>query len=188
MKLLLLITLILPLNSFANKIFIEPGLFMNMMDSANAEYHDGTSHFDGVMRNKDISYAFKFGMHFGHYEIGLESEVYNFVAHLDDDTNGNFTKDVQLTYNSIFIGYEFIPHQFFYLAVSNTPYMSSGGKSFIERHNVLSLEYSYHIKEWVSLNAKVETASELKVKGGNEEKFKFGNLLLVGFSFPLMQD
>lgn len=184
----LIILFILSSQAYASKLFIEPGIFINMMNNANAEYDDGTNSFSGKMRNKDLSYAMKFGMHFGHWEFGIESEIYNYVAHFEDDTNGDFTKDVQITYNSFFAGYEFIKHHFFYLALSDNPYMSSGNKSYIEHHRVLSLEYSHHIKEWVSFNIKIETASKLEVNGGNEENFKFGNLLLVGFSFPLMQE
>lgn len=173
-------------NCHAGKLFIEPSFFMNMMDSAHADYHSGDKNYSGFIRNRDISYAFKFGAHFGHYEIGIESEIYNFVAHFKDQENGDFTKNIQLTYNSLFVGYEFIKHQFLYLAVSNHPFMSSSGKSFVERKNVFSLEYSYHIKEWVSLNIKVETESELE--GGDSETFGFGNLLMLGFSFPLIQE
>jgi hypothetical protein len=158
-----------------------------MMDSAKTEFHDGTNKYEGTLRNKDLSYAVKFGMHYGHYEFGVESEIYNFVAHLEKD-NGNYSQDMQITYNSIFFGYEFLPMQYIYIALSNTPYMSSGGKSYTEDHNVLSLEYSKHIKEWVSLNVKIETASKLEVENNSNETAKFSNLLLVGFSFPLLQD
>lgn len=129
MKLLALL-LLFSFNAHATKLFIEPGVFMNMMDSSTAEFEDGSNHYKGTVRNKDLSYAVKFGLHFGHYEFGIETEVYNYVAHLES-SSGSFTKDMQLTYNSIFFGYEFIPTHFLYLALSNTPYMSAGGKSYL---------------------------------------------------------
>ena len=187
MKSLLLI-LFLPTQVYASKLFIEPGIFINMMNQASAVYDDGYDTYEGKIRNKDLSYAMKFGMHFGHWEFGLESEIYNYVAHFEDDESGDFSEEVQITYNSLFVGYEFVRHHFFYLAISDTPYMTMGGKSFVEHHKVFSLEYSHHIKEWVSFNVKVETASELEVNGSEDENFVIGNLLLVGFSFPLLQE
>jgi hypothetical protein len=168
----------------AMELFIEPGVFLNMMDSSHVEYDNGTSKTSGTMRNRDLSYAVKFGLHFGHYEFGVESEVYKFVAHYEDGTS----QDVNLTYNSIFFGYEFTRHQFLYIALSNTPYMTSNNISYKEHGNVFSLEYSNHIRDWVSLNIKVETASELEAQDSSGKAIEFSDLLLVGFSFPLGQE
>lgn len=167
-------------------LFIEPGVFVNMMDSASAEYKDETGWYDGVIRNGDLSYALKFGLHSGKYEFGIESEVYNFVGHFEGEGEvRDFSKEAQITYNSLFVGYEFVPRQFLYFAVSSHPYMRSGGESYIEKRNIFSLEYSNHIRDWVSLNVKLETASDLENEGEAKREFHFKNLLLVGFSFPL---
>lgn len=182
-----LLTFFFLAQSHAVALFIEPGFFVNMMDSSKAHYNDGVNKYDGTMRNSGFNYAVKFGLHYGHYEFGIESEVYDFIAHFEDSNAGGFTKDVNITYNSLFFGYEFIHQQFLYVSLSNTPYMTSGGKSFIEHGNVISLEYSNHLREWVSFNVKLESNSELEVKNGNQE-FSFGNLLLIGFSFPIMAD
>jgi hypothetical protein len=181
---LLLLIFLIP-TAHASKLFIEPGVFVNMMDGAQATYNDGSNHYKGTMRNTDLSYALKFGLHFGHFEFGLESELYNFTGHFDGKGSGDFTKEAQITYNSLFVGYEFIPHQYIYLAISGRPYMKSGSDTFVEHHNVLSLEYSYHIKDWVSFNFKMETASELDNGATNKKEFTFKDLLLVGFSFPI---
>lgn len=173
MKLLLLFFVSFP--AYSMKLFVEPGVFVNMSNQAHAEY-EGDS---GYIRNDGLSYALKFGLHHGHFEYGLESEIYNFVGHFDDDS-GSYSLPMRLTYNSVFFGYEFIDHQFLYLAVSNNPMLSMDGKSFREDKSVISLEYSYHIKEWVSFNVKVETNSEMQVDKGNKEELEFGNLMMIG--------
>lgn len=165
----------------AMEVFIEPSIFVNIQDDASIKY-DGDS---GVLRSNDLSYALKFGLHFGHFEFGFENESYNYTAHLNNSSTGSYTKELQISYNSLFIGYEFIKHHFIYASLSSKPYASFDNKSFVEDHSVFGLEYSYHIKEWVSLNAKIETASELKQSGGAQEKLRFSDLLLIGFSFPL---
>lgn len=169
----------------AKTLFIEPGIFVNMFSSSEANYNDGSNEYTGTIRSKDLSYALKFGLHYGHFEFGIESELYNFVAHLedDDDSTQDLALPLQLNYNSIFIGYEFLPHHFAYIALSNTPKLSSGSVSFTEDHSVVSFEYSYHIKAWVSFNVKWETASEFTNR--SEKELDFKNLLLIGFSFPL---
>lgn len=173
-------------SAFSMSLFIEPGVFVNMMNGAEAVYDDGSDEYHGAMRNGDLSYAIKLGLHSGRYEFGVESEVYNLIGHFEGKGGErDFAKEAQITYNSLFIGYEFVPDQFLYLAVSSFPYMSSGGESYIEKSNLLSLEYSNHLKNWVSLNIKFETASELRNEGSPEKEFHFKNLLLVGFSFPL---
>lgn len=186
MKLLLFLLLFLT-KANAFDIFIEPGVFVDMFDSESIRYDNGTEHFSGTLRNRDLSYAMKFGVHYGKFEFGLESEVYSLVAHFKGNgkTEG-FSKEIQITYNSFFIGYEFIPKHFFYLSVSNTPYLTSGTESYEEEANVFSIEYSYHLKEWVSVNLKVESASKLENRGSNPLRdFEYKDLVLVGFSFPL---
>lgn len=168
------------------KLFIEPGVFLNMLDSASAEYNNGTTSFNGAMRNDGLSYAIKFGGHFGHWELGVESELYNLAGHFESKT-GDFSKEATITYNSLFLGYQFIPNNYLYFSVSGRPYMRANGDSFTESHNILSLEYSNHIKKWVSLNVKVETPSEFHNKSLNQT-YSFKELLLVGFSFPLISD
>lgn len=186
MKKLLTTTLLFCLisfnNSMAQEVFIEPGIFVNMMDSANIK-HDGDT---GVLRSNDLSYALKFGVHYGHYEFGIESEVYNFAAHLKSSDSGDYSHDMQIAYNSIFFGYEFKERHIFYISLSSRPYVEYDGRSYHEKHPVLSAEYSYHLKDWVSVNAKIETASKLEQSGTSDEYLQFGNLLLIGFSFPLI--
>lgn len=172
---------------FAIDVFIEPGVFVDMFDGESVSYYDGNHHYKGTLRNRDLSYALKFGIHYEKFEFGLESEVYSLVSHFDGGgKTANFSKDIQVTYNSFFIGYEFIPKHLIYFSISNTPYLTSGTESYEEDANVLSLEYSYHVKKWVSVNLKIESASTLVNHGSSPEKnFEYKDLILLGFSFPL---
>jgi hypothetical protein len=184
---LLLLLLCIPFSTKAMSVFIEPGIFVDMFDGESITYDNGSKEYSGTLRNEALSYAMKFGIHYGRLEIGLESELYNLVGHFHGK-NGeeNFSKEIHVTYNSLFIGYEFIPKQILYFSVSHTPYITSGTESYSENANVLSLEYAYHIKEWVSVNIKVESASDLELEGSSpHKKISYKDLILVGFSFPL---
>ncbi len=174
-------------NAYAWDVFIEPGVFVDMFDGESVSYDDGSHEYSGTLRNKDLSYAMKFGLHNGKWEIGLESEVYNLVAHFEGDgIKENFSKEIQVTYNSFFIGYEFYPKNIIYFSISNTPYLTTGTESYEDDHSIISMEYAYHLKDWVSVNIKIENASKLTNKGGATEKtYKYKDLILVGFSFPL---
>tara|TARA_B100001971_G_scaffold84647_1_gene78161 strand:- start:271751 stop:272320 length:570 start_codon:yes stop_codon:yes gene_type:complete len=168
--------------------FIEPGVFMNMYDGAHIEFEDDSGSTSGHIRNSDLSYAIKIGMHHGHFEYGFETEIYDYEAHLDK-SDGHTTENVTITYNGIFVGYEFVKKNFLYFEISLEPYLSAGGKSYHEHKPVFSMEYSRHIKEWVSLNVKLETESEFKViDSDSNDKVHVGNMILVGFSFPLLEE
>ena len=86
----LIVLLLISFNTHATKLFIEPGVFMKMMDSASAEFEDGSNYSQGAVRNKDLSFAVKFGLHFSHYEFGIKTEVYNDIAHLDSFSGNCF--------------------------------------------------------------------------------------------------
>ncbi len=187
MKIITLLIALFTLPTYATDIFIEPGIFTDMFDGETVTYDDGTKEYEGTLRNSDLSYAIKFGLHIGKWEFGLESEIYNFSAHFKGKgNNANFAKDIQVTYNSVFVGYEFYPKNIFYLSISNTPYLYTDNESYEDHASIFSLEYSYHIKDWVSVNVKVENSSHLVNKGSSPEKsFSYRDLILVGFSFPL---
>ena len=184
---LILISLFFISKSYALDLFIEPGLFVDMFDTETVKYNDGSNEYDGTLRNKSLSYAMKFGVHYGKWEFGLDSEVYSLVAHFKGEgSQEDFSKEVHVTYNSLFVGYEFYPKNILYLSISNTPYLTSGTESYTEHTSVFSMEYSYHLKHWVSVNVKVETAAKLKDKSSTTHKtFEYQDLILVGFSFPL---
>lgn len=184
-----LVLLSLTQSAFAfPKFFVEPGVFLNIYDGSSAQFTNSTDETRGVIRNADMSYAIKIGLHHGHFEYGLETEIYDYEAHLKDDS-GDRVEDVKVTYNSAFIGYEFSPKNFIYGSVAFAPYLSSDGKSYLEKHPAFSLEYSRHIKEWVSLNVKMETKADFEVKNsGSNQKIELGEVILIGFSFPLLED
>ena len=184
---LFVLFLLVSSNSYAFNVFIEPGVFVDMFDGESITYDSGTNEYAGTLRNKALSYAMKFGVHHGRMEFGLESELYNLNAHFNGK-NGEeaFSKEVQVTYNSFFIGYEFIEKNILYFSVSHTPFLTSGNESYSEDANVLSLEYAYHIKEWVSVNIKIESTANLEIEGSDPRKeISYKDLILVGFSFPL---
>ncbi len=174
-------------NSYALDVFIEPGLFVDMFNTETVNYNDGTNEYSGVLRNKSLSYAMKFGVHYHKWEFGLDSEVYSLVAHFKGEgSQEDFSKEVHVTYNSLFVGYEFYPKNIIYLSISDTPYLTSGTESYTEHASVFSMEYSYHLKQWVSVNVKIETAAKLEDKSSSTHKtFEYRDLILVGFSFPL---
>jgi hypothetical protein len=188
MKKILLLTLLLSFSAQASRVFIEPSIFVNMFQNEKLHYDDGSNKYDGVIRNDYLSFALKFGVHFGHWEVGFESEIYRYVAHLEGNGAGDSVLPMNVTYNSIFFGYEFMPHQYLYLSMTAYPYMASGSTSLIEEKNQYGLEYSYHIKDWVSLNAKIEMASHFTDRGSPEKKIELPAMMLVGFSFPINAD
>ena len=173
--------------TFAMDVFIEPGIFVDMFDGESITYNNGDHEYSGTLRNKDLSYAMKFGIHYGKLEIGLESELYNLIGHFHGKSSEeSFSKEIHVTYNSFFVGYELFHKHIFYLSISHIPFISSGTESYSEKANVISLEYSYHIKDWVSVNTKIESASTLEVEGSSPHKtISYKDLILVGFSFPL---
>lgn len=189
MKKIILIPIFLLLSSpsFALNVFIEPGIFVDMFDGETVTYDNGNNKYSGTLRNEALSYAMKFGIHYGKLEIGLESELYNLVGHFHGKSNEqSFSKELHITYNSLFVGYEFLPKQILYFSVSHTPFIASENESYSEDSNILSLEYAYHIKEWVSVNVKIESSSTLELEGASPHKtISYKDLLLVGFSFPL---
>ncbi|MAZ47475.1 MAG: hypothetical protein CME65_02865 [Halobacteriovoraceae bacterium] len=186
-KILTMIIILISPESKAYNVFIEPGIFVDMFDGESITYVNGDSEYSGTLRNKALSYAMKFGVHHGRIEFGLESELYNLSAHFNGGSGGEgFSKEVQVTYNSLFIGYEILEKNILYFSVSHTPFLTSGNESYSEEANVLSLEYAYHIKEWVSVNIKIESTADLKVEGATPRKeISYKDLVLVGFSFPL---
>lgn len=187
MKLTLLVLALFTLSSNAMDVFIEPGVFVDMFDGESITYDNGTNEYSGTLRNQSLSYAIKFGLHYEKLEFGLESELYNLVGHFHGKgSEESFSKELQITYNSLFIGYEILPKQILYFSISHRPYVSSGTESYTEDASILSLEYAYHIKEWVSVNVKIESASNLELEGSDpEKKISYKDLILVGFSFPL---
>lgn len=184
----LILALLWVASANATKFFIEPGVFMSMYDNSYVRFEDDDGGESGHLRNTDLSYAIKIGLHSGRYEFGIETELYDYEAHLEGE-NGDEVRNIHITYNSVFIGYEFLKDQFIYGAIALEPYLSADNVSYHEYKPILSFEYANHLKEWVSLNVKLETESEFeRPSGKNGEAVRVGTMVLVGFSFPLIQN
>lgn len=69
----------------AMEVFIEPSFFVNIQDDASFKYEGE----NGALRSNGLSYALKFGLHFGHFEFGFENESYNYTAHLNNTSTGD---------------------------------------------------------------------------------------------------